>query len=303
MGILFLYIPLPIFWALFDQQASRWTLQAVRMNGQLGSIIIKPDQIQVINPILVLVFIPVFEYIVYPVLKKFGLGRPLQRMTIGGVLAAIAFVVCALFQLKIETEDPTPLLANHKHVALMNSLDCTVDVQSDLFNATIEPFHSKFYPNIEQTKLANFAATFNSSCKPGETFVIKQSLEFQNKSSLVLFISEQLYQKKIQSVGLPNILVKSSDSGADFFTVFNLANMNNNTEFKVDSKALEAHVEETIGDLSFGYIDKFEVEVIGEDVRMHVGDDSKVLDLGQGATCLQMITGDVQQVNFYILNQ
>lgn len=84
MGVLFLYIPLPIFWALFDQQASRWTLQATRMNGQLGAFTIKPDQIQVINPLLVILMIPVFEYVIYPFLTKIKLfHRPLQRMTIG----------------------------------------------------------------------------------------------------------------------------------------------------------------------------------------------------------------------------
>ena len=34
--ILFLYIPLPMFWALLDQQGSRWTLQANKMDGDLG---------------------------------------------------------------------------------------------------------------------------------------------------------------------------------------------------------------------------------------------------------------------------
>lgn len=28
LNVLVLYIPLPLFWALFDQQGSRWTLQA-----------------------------------------------------------------------------------------------------------------------------------------------------------------------------------------------------------------------------------------------------------------------------------
>ena len=120
MGVLFLYIPLPIFWALFDQQASRWTLQATRMNGQLGGFTIKPDQIQVINPLLVILMIPVFEYVIYPFFAKIKLfHRPLQRMTIGeflfdpnrilltfiligGLLAALSFIICAFIQLKIE---------------------------------------------------------------------------------------------------------------------------------------------------------------------------------------------------------
>ncbi len=30
LKILYLFIPMPVFWALFDQQGSRWTFQAAR---------------------------------------------------------------------------------------------------------------------------------------------------------------------------------------------------------------------------------------------------------------------------------
>ena len=35
LQILVLFIPIPAFWALFDQQGSRWTLQAISMDGHL----------------------------------------------------------------------------------------------------------------------------------------------------------------------------------------------------------------------------------------------------------------------------
>lgn len=48
LNVLVLYLPLPFFWALFDQQGSRWTFQATRMDGDVGFYVIKPDQMQVI---------------------------------------------------------------------------------------------------------------------------------------------------------------------------------------------------------------------------------------------------------------
>nr|CAI5865032.1 unnamed protein product [Callosobruchus analis] len=36
LKVLVLYIPLPIFWTLYDQQGSGWTFQAVRMDGNIG---------------------------------------------------------------------------------------------------------------------------------------------------------------------------------------------------------------------------------------------------------------------------
>ncbi len=48
-------------------QGSRWTFQATRMDGQLGSIYILPDQMQVINAALILIYIPIFDKGLYPI--------------------------------------------------------------------------------------------------------------------------------------------------------------------------------------------------------------------------------------------
>lgn len=71
------------------------------MNGVLsGSFGIKPDQMQVVNPILVLLFIPVFDRIVYPLLGKCGLlKKPLQRLTVGLFFAGVSFVVSGVVEL------------------------------------------------------------------------------------------------------------------------------------------------------------------------------------------------------------
>ncbi|KAL7991799.1 hypothetical protein Chor_016055 [Crotalus horridus] len=44
--VLFLFVPLPMFWALFDQQGSRWTLQATKMNADFEGFVLQPDQMQ-----------------------------------------------------------------------------------------------------------------------------------------------------------------------------------------------------------------------------------------------------------------
>lgn len=84
LNVLVLYLPLPVFWTLFDQQGSRWTFQATRMNGDLGFYTILPDQMQVVNPFLILAFIPLYEVVFYPLLNLIGIRRPLQKITLGG---------------------------------------------------------------------------------------------------------------------------------------------------------------------------------------------------------------------------
>lgn len=102
LNVLVLFVPLPLFWTLFDQQGSRWTFQAREMNGNIGFIIIKPDQMQVFNPLLVLISIPLFEYAFYPLMKFVKIRRPLQKMAIGGILAGISFILSMLVQMQID---------------------------------------------------------------------------------------------------------------------------------------------------------------------------------------------------------
>lgn len=39
LKVLLMFLPLPLFWALSDQQGSRWTLQAEHMDGDLVNIL------------------------------------------------------------------------------------------------------------------------------------------------------------------------------------------------------------------------------------------------------------------------
>ncbi|CAK9798135.1 Peptide transporter family 1 [Anthophora quadrimaculata] len=129
LQVMKLFIPIPIFWTLFDQQGSQWTLQANRMNGKIGNFTLQPDQMQIFNPLLVLVFIPLFETCLYPLLAKIGLRTPLKKLTIGGLLAALSFVVSALVEIQIEKTEPVKLSQNFAQLRVFNTLDCPVNVQ------------------------------------------------------------------------------------------------------------------------------------------------------------------------------
>ncbi|KAM9486814.1 solute carrier family 15 member 1 [Clarias gariepinus] len=107
LKVLFLYIPLPMFWTLFDQKGSRWTLQATTMDGTLGALVLQPEQMQTVNPILILTLVPIMDRIVYPLISKCGFNfTPLKRMTTGMFLAAMAFVAAALVQMEIDKTLP-----------------------------------------------------------------------------------------------------------------------------------------------------------------------------------------------------
>ncbi|CAB4032363.1 solute carrier family 15 member 1-like isoform X1 [Paramuricea clavata] len=132
LRVLFMFLPLPLFWTLFDQQGSRWTLQAEQLDGHIGELLtVKPDQMQALNPIFILVLIPIFERIIYPILRKCGFAlRPLQRMCIGMFLASVSFLLAAVLQLEIQatTIRVLPAPSGQSNLRLINAARCSLNV-------------------------------------------------------------------------------------------------------------------------------------------------------------------------------
>lgn len=73
LNLIALFMSLSIYWALTDQQGSSWVIQAMKMNGELGFYTILPDQMQAMSSILLIAYVPLFNYIFYPLLRKIGL--------------------------------------------------------------------------------------------------------------------------------------------------------------------------------------------------------------------------------------
>jgi len=124
--ILVMFIPCPFFWALFDLTGSRWTLSATQLNGQISeNFTLLPDQIQALNPIMVLLLIPTFNYIIYPLLAKCNLlTQPLQKMSCGMFISASAFLVSGVLQLAVEQGlTATPNYYSDTSVVFVNG-DC-----------------------------------------------------------------------------------------------------------------------------------------------------------------------------------
>ncbi|NXR65944.1 S15A1 protein, partial [Rhadina sibilatrix] len=155
LRVLFLYIPLPMFWAVFDQQGSRWTLQATAMDGDFG-FQIQPDQMQIVNPILIVIMVPVVDSLVYPLIKKCKLNfTPLKKMTVGMFLASMAFVAAALVQVQIDKTYPVFPAAGQTQIKLINLGAVPATVQFQELNQSVEvaPNEATDYMTFETSKL------------------------------------------------------------------------------------------------------------------------------------------------------
>jgi POT family proton-dependent oligopeptide transporter len=96
LGTVYLFIA--IFWALFDQSGSTWVLQATKMDRHFLGIEWLPSQIQALNPIMVMLFIPLFIWVVYPIAGRFFEVTPLRKISAGLFLAVGSFLICALVE-------------------------------------------------------------------------------------------------------------------------------------------------------------------------------------------------------------
>uniref|UniRef100_A0A452VM52 Solute carrier family 15 member 1 n=1 Tax=Ursus maritimus TaxID=29073 RepID=A0A452VM52_URSMA len=108
--VMFLYIPLPMFWALFDQQVLK-----------AGLLELQPDQMQTVNAILIIIMVPIMDAVVYPLIAKCGFNfTSLKKMTVGMFLASMAFVVAAIVQVEIDKTLPVFPKQNEVQVKVLN---------------------------------------------------------------------------------------------------------------------------------------------------------------------------------------
>ena len=96
------------------------------MDGSLGITSIKPDQMQIINPLLILILVPIFESLIYPCFSRCNLMTPLQRMATGGLLAALSFIISGVVEIQVEATSPRLLEAGTTQLNFVNTLPCPI---------------------------------------------------------------------------------------------------------------------------------------------------------------------------------
>ncbi len=81
---LLLLVPfVAIFWSLWQQNFSSWVLQSEKMDRHLFGINWKPAQVQTVNPLFILIALPLFSYWLYPAISKVFRLTPLRKIGAG----------------------------------------------------------------------------------------------------------------------------------------------------------------------------------------------------------------------------
>ena len=100
VGILMIFLTVPMFWALFNQVNSTWVLQG---NNMTPFYVLDGETMQSAGSVLVMIWVPILTLGVYPWLERRGiLPTPLRRMSAGMVLGAVSFVICGYIQSRMD---------------------------------------------------------------------------------------------------------------------------------------------------------------------------------------------------------
>jgi POT family proton-dependent oligopeptide transporter len=97
---LFLFIA--AFWALYDQTGSSWVFQAAQMDRNFLGMTWLESQVQAVNPVLILTFIPLFTFVLYPAMDRVFKLTPLRKIGMGFSLMVATFALSALIQTWID---------------------------------------------------------------------------------------------------------------------------------------------------------------------------------------------------------
>lgn len=121
---------IPFFWALWDQNSTTWVIQGERMapyvfpvwvmeNPVLGNILrfmvgdrIGAEQMQSLNALVVMLLIPLFTYLLYPLSERIGARvTTLRRMGVGLFITAFSFVMIGWLEQQLDAGEKLSILS------------------------------------------------------------------------------------------------------------------------------------------------------------------------------------------------
>lgn len=143
LGKLFIiYAFIAMFWALFDQQGSAWVLQAQRMDRHF-IVDWDPSQAQWLNPALVLLFIPLFNRVIYPAFERFWPLTPLRKISLGLLLTVPAFLLPAWLEARLDAGETVNIVWQLGCYIIMTAAEILVSITALEFSYTQAPKHMK----------------------------------------------------------------------------------------------------------------------------------------------------------------
>ncbi|WP_437186378.1 POT family MFS transporter [Planctomicrobium sp. SH668] len=140
-----IYLLIAPFWSLFDQTSSRWVDQAQNMDRVIFGTELNASQFQAVNPIFVMLFIPLFTLVLYPLAGKFFNVTPLRKIGFGLFLTVPSFLISMWIEGRI-------VAGEHPHIgwqilayAVLTAAEVMVSITTLEFSYTQAPNQIKSF--------------------------------------------------------------------------------------------------------------------------------------------------------------
>ncbi|VAW98264.1 Di-tripeptide/cation symporter [hydrothermal vent metagenome] len=143
LSIIYLFIMM--FWALFAQTVSAWVIQAMAMDRVIFGVEVLPAQINAANPILIMVLIPIFSYIIYPWLNKYWQLTPLRKISLGLFITVLAFLISTVIQYAIDSGQTPHISWQLLAFLIITSAEVMVSITCLEFSYTQAPTKMKSF--------------------------------------------------------------------------------------------------------------------------------------------------------------
>ena len=145
LGRLFVvYLFVAVFWSLWDQSSGgEWTLQARDLDLNILGLQLLPEQVQVVNPILILLLVPLFNYVIYPATNRFFPLTPLRKIGIGLFVMGASFVVIWWLQVRIDAGEKPSVIWQLLAYVVLTASEVLVSITGLEFSYTQAPKRMK----------------------------------------------------------------------------------------------------------------------------------------------------------------
>ena len=98
-----------------------------------------PSQMQSANPLLILILVPTFSYVVFPLVGRFVEVTPLRKIGFGIALAGVAFLITGLFERRLEAGGSLHILWQLLPYTVLTAAEVLVSITSLEFAYTQSP--------------------------------------------------------------------------------------------------------------------------------------------------------------------
>ncbi|HEY0245959.1 MAG TPA: MFS transporter, partial [Mucilaginibacter sp.] len=185
-SVLAVFAFIPAFWGLWDMNGSEWIIQATKLDLNTGifDFHILPSQIQTVNAIFLLAFIPIFNYGVYPLVELIGFRlTALRKIGAGLFITGLSFVIIAFLQHKVDAGLHPSVWWQIFAFAMLSAGEVLVSITGLEYAYTQSP------PSMKSTLTALFYLTY----AVGTFFTTLINVNISNKGIFAYFTGEKYY--------------------------------------------------------------------------------------------------------------